>query len=103
MSLEAIKQISETEKSAQQRVTDAQAKVRDIISNAQRTASEEFDEALKQAAAKAAQALADAKQRGEDLAAQQLLEYRRNCKALHEQAENRMDKAVAIVMERVVG
>lgn len=103
LSLEAIKQIAEIEQSAQQCITDAQATARDIISNAQRTAAVEYDTALKQAASKAAQALADAKQRGEDLAAQQLSEYRRNCKALHEQAQNRMDSAVAIVMERVVG
>lgn len=103
LSLEAIKQISETEQSAQQCITEAQAKARDIISNAQRTAAQEYDMALKQAAAQAAEALAGAKQRGDDMAGQQLSEYRRQCEALQAQAQNRMDKAVAIVMERVVG
>lgn len=103
MSLEAIKQISETEQSAQRCVTDAQAKARDIISHAQRAAAQEYDSAIKQAAAQAAEALADAKHRGEDRAGQQLLEYRRQCEALQAQAQSRMDKAVAIVMERVVG
>lgn len=102
LSLEAIKQISETEQSAQQYIIDAQTKARDIISNAQRTAAQEYDLKLKQAAAQAAQALADAKQHADDMAAQQLAEYRRRCEALQIQAQSRMDKAVAIVMERVV-
>ena len=103
MSLEAIKQISETEESAQKCITDAQTKARDIISNAQRTAAQEYDSTLKQAAAQAAEALAGAKHRGDDMAGRQLSEYRRQCEALQLQAQNRMDKAVAIVMERVVG
>ena len=103
LSLEAIKQISETEQFAQQCITDAQTQARDIISNAQRTAAQEYDSTLKQAAAQAAQALADAKQNGDDMAAQQLAEYRRRCEVLQIQAQGRMDKAVAIVMERVVG
>ncbi len=103
LSLEAIKQISETEQSAQQCITDAQTQARDIISNAQRTAAQEFDLTLKQATAQAAQALADAKLRADDKAAHQLAEYRRRCEALQTQAQSRMDQAVAIVMERVVG
>ena len=103
LSLEAIKQISETEQSAQQCITDAQTQARDIISNAQRTAAREYDLTLKQAAAQAAQALADAKQRTDDMTEQQLAEYRRRCEALQIQAQSRMDKAVAIVMERVGG
>ena len=103
MSLEAIKQISETEQSAQQCITDAQIKARDIISNAQRTAVQEYDSAIKQAAAQAAEALASAKRCADDITGQQLSEYRRQCEALQVQAQSRMDKAVAIVMERVVG
>ena len=103
LSLEAIKQISETELSAQRCITDAQAKARDIISHAQQTAAQEYDSAIKQAAAQAAEALAGARHRGEDMAGQQLSEYRRRCEALQTQAQSRMDKAVAIVMERVVG
>jgi V/A-type H+-transporting ATPase subunit G/H len=103
LSLEAIKQISETEQSAQKCITDAQTKARDIISNAQRNAAQEYDSTLKQAAAQAAEALVSAKHRGDDMAGRQLSEYHRQCKALQMQAQNRMDKAVAIVMERVVG
>lgn len=103
LSLEAIKQISETEQAAQQRIADAQAQARDIISAAQKTAAQEYDLALKQATTGAARALARAKGRTEDMAAQQLAEYRSRCEALQLQAQSRMDRAVAIVMERVVG
>ena len=103
LSLEAIKQISETEQTAQKHLADAQAAARDIITSAQKIAAEVYDTALKQAALQAAQALADARQRGEDFAAKQLSEYRRSCEELQAQAKARMDSAVAIVMERVVG
>ncbi|MFV0496994.1 MAG: hypothetical protein ACK5L0_02325 [Candidatus Fimivivens sp.] len=103
MSLEAIKQISETEKSAQQCITEAQIKARDIIAGAQHTAALEYDTTLKQAAAQAVEALADAKHRGDDMSAQRLSEYRQQCETLQAQAQKRLDKAVTIVMERVVG
>lgn len=103
LSLEAINQISETEQTAQKSIADAQSSAREIISNAQKKATEAYDSALKQAAANAAQALAEAKQRGENLAAKQLIEYRRSCEVLQAQAQSRMDSAAAIVIERVVG
>lgn len=103
LSLEAIKQISETEQTAQKLLVDAQASARDIITSAQKTAVEVYDTALKQAALQAAQALADARKRGEASAAKQLSEYCRSCEELKAQANARMDSAVAIVMERVVG
>lgn len=103
MSLEAIKQISETEQAAQRRITDAQSRARDIISDAQRTAAQAYDLTLEQAAAQAAEALAAVKRCNDEMAAQQLAEYCRRCEALQTQARHRMDQAVSIVMERVVG
>ncbi len=103
MSLEAIKQISETEQSAQRRINDAQSRARDIISNAQRTAAQAYNLTLEQAAAQAAEALAHVKRSNDDMTAQQLADYSRRREALQTQARHRMDQAVSIVIERVVG
>ncbi|MEG1849351.1 MAG: hypothetical protein RR197_02220 [Oscillospiraceae bacterium] len=100
MSLDAIRQVGEWEQAAQQWITDAQAKARLLIADAQRTADAQIETAQKAAAQKTSAAIA--RERSAVFAAEQQAQASADCIALRENALLRMDRAVSIVVEKVV-
>ncbi|MEG2203632.1 MAG: hypothetical protein RRY21_00560 [Oscillospiraceae bacterium] len=102
MSLDAIRQVGEWEQAAQQGITDAQAKARLLIADAQRTADAQIETAQKAAAQKTSEAAAIARERSAVFAAEQQAQASADCIALRENALLRMDRAVSIVVEKVV-
>lgn len=101
--MEALNEITNAEQKARQIIEDAHIKAREITAQAQIAAREETAAALQEAAEKTLEAVAEAKKRGEALSIKQLDEAKAQCERLKATAESRIDKAVATVVERVVG
>ena len=100
--MDAIRQISQTEQNAQQLVLDAQTKARSIIADAQRAADAQYEVVIKTAAAQANEAIAKAREAAAAAGAKQQLLAREDCTVLRQNSQKNMDRAVAIVVEKVV-
>ena len=103
MSYDAILQVSKAEETARATLLEAQNKARERIAAAQGAAAEKLAAAKKQLAAETAGELADEREKNEAYAAEQLELSRQECDRLREQARGHMDRAVACIMERVMG
>lgn len=102
MSLEAIKQVTQTEADTKQRKVDAAAAAKKLVADAERAGQDAVQNARAEAEAKAkelmSQAEANAAQRAVEIAAQAEAE----CAALRNAAEGKLEEAAALIVRRVV-
>ena len=102
MFLEAIKQVNETEQAAQQMVLDAQANARTIAAVAQKAADAEMEAAKKNGAEMISAAAQKAREKAAAFINEQTIQTQTDCEALRKQALENMNRAVQLVVEKVV-
>ena len=99
MSMDVIKQVTDSEAQAKERLALAQAEARALVEQAQREGEAALESARKDAQEQVKAMLAQAREAGEEKTRQTLAEYETDCGALKERAQVRLDKAA----ERIVG
>ena len=102
MSLDAIKQINEIEKQADQLVQDAKVKAREIISQAQKDAAALREKIIEESNEKALGAIRDGQKQGERAAQADIKQAEEKCRDIRQEAESRMDDAVSLIVRRIV-
>lgn len=102
MSLDAIRQVGETEQMAAQLVRDAQTKAHALLIQAQRDGDGRCESAQKAAAQAAQEAAQKAHAHADDYVRKQNDLARIDCEILRTAALQRMDRAVSTVVEKVV-
>ena len=102
MSLIAIKTIVDAEADAEKRRLEALVEAKRIVAAAEITGKEEVQKAVTQAEAKVKLICGEAEEQEKKVAAKSLEVARKTCQALENEAEAKMDRAVAVIMERVV-
>lgn len=102
MSLEAIKQVTETEEKAKNDLAEAQAGAKRILADATREGEAKLAAALAAAEGEAKAEMERAEARGAEHAKKVEAETQSACTALKAQAEGRLSKAVDFIVERVV-
>lgn len=102
LSLDDIKYIAESEKKAasvrEQALTDA----RQLISDAEKNGRTYADRAHAEAEGKVEAVMAEAEKSAAEQAAQSRTECKKLCSGLEASAGERLDKAAAIIVERIV-
>lgn len=102
MSLEAIKQVTETEQQGQQRKAEAAAAAKKAVADAERAGQAALEEARTQAEAQVSAFMKEAEERASKHTQQVLAETGKSCDALRKAAEGRMKQAAALIVGRVV-
>lgn len=102
MALEAIKAVTEAEKSSAQALVDAQAEAKRSVAEAEKAGQAALEGAKAEANAKAKELLAQAEQRaaGEAQAVQQQTEQ--SCQRLKADARRKLEAAASLIVRRVV-
>ncbi len=102
MSLEAIKVIAAAETDAEKQRLDALAEAKRIIAAAEAAGKDEVQKAKDAAESQVLSLCQEAEAQGKAALAQATQEIQANCRSLEEGAGDKMDQAVAIIVERVV-
>ena len=102
MSLEAIKQVAQTEVESKQRKVDAAAAAKKLVADAEQAGQEALRGARSQAEAKAKELMAQAEQRSAERAAEIAAQAGQECSALRSAAEGKLEEAAALIVRRVV-
>ena len=102
MSIEAIKNIKETEEKAQQLVKDAQKQAKQIVADAGVQAAKILEEATASAEAQAAQELKRAKDEAKDQFDAIIAKTATECDAIKQSAQTRQSDAAKIILGRIV-
>lgn len=102
MSLEAIQTITESEKSAEQRIQNAADEAKKLISDAERAGQAKVLQAKAEAEAKAKTMMEQAEQRAAQHEAGVMDEMNRSCDAMRKSAEGRLPTAAELIVRRVV-
>ena len=102
MSIEAINVVVAAEKSAGKLRVDALAEARVIVANAEAAGKDVVQKAVKSAESQVQALCREAEDQGKEIAAQVAGKVKNECLTLEKNAEKKMDRAVAIIMERAV-
>ena len=102
MSLEAIKQVAQTEAEVKQRKTEAVAVAKKLIAEAEQTGKQSLQTACADAEAKTKALMVQAEERAAVRAAEIAVQSKQDCAALCSTAENKLDEAAALIVRRVV-
>ena len=102
MSLEAIKTVAAAETDAEKQRTEALAEAKRIVTAAEAAGKEDVQKAMETASSQAQSLCQEAEKLGRDTASKAAVEAREKCDALAKDAMTRMDRAVAIIVEKVV-
>jgi V/A-type H+-transporting ATPase subunit G/H len=102
MSLEAIQTITESEKSAQQRIQAANEEAKKLISDAERAGQAEVVRAKAEAEAKVKTMMEQAEQKAAQQGAAVMEEMKKSCDAMRQAAEGRLPTAAELIVRRVV-
>lgn len=102
MSLEAIKQVAQTEAETKQRKAEAIAAAKKLVSDAEQTGKQALQNACAEAEAKAKEFMVRAEERAAARAAEIAAQSEQECTALRRAAETRLDEAAALIVRRVV-
>ena len=102
MSLEGIKQVTETEDLTQRQKNEAQARAKQTVAEARGAGEELLAKARAEAEAQVKGYMAEAEERASHHTEQVLEETKQSCGALRQAAEGRMAEAVALIVRRVV-
>lgn len=100
--MDAIRQVAETEAAARERKAQAQAQVQDLAAQARRTGQEKAARIRREAQDKAREALAQAEAEAQAQAERTLAGFDRDCEALKAKAGERLDRAAALIVGKVV-
>ena len=102
MSLEAIKQITDTELSCQQEKQEAAIAAQKLLIDAEREGKSHLEAAIAQGEAEARILLKEAEAKAGNYSEELLKEAESKCDLLKTAAEKKLEKAVSIIVERVV-
>lgn len=102
MSLEAIKQVTQTEEEIKQRKTEAAAAAKKLIADAEKAGKEALRTARTNAETKAKELLVQAEEHSAVRAAEIAAQSKQECTVLCRAAENKLDEAAALIVRRVV-
>jgi len=102
MSLEAIKQVAQTEAETKQRKAEAVAAAKKLVADAERAGKEALHAACAQAETNAKELLVQAEERAAVRAAEIATQSKQDCADLCSAAENKLDEAAALIVRRVV-
>ncbi len=102
MSLEAIKQITDTELTCQQEKQEAVAAAQKLLIDAEREGKAHLEKEIARGEAEARILLKEAETRAGRYSEELLNEGRSRCDLLKTAAEKKLEKAVSIIVERVV-
>lgn len=102
MSLDAIKQITDTELTYKQKKQEAQAAAQKLVSDAERDGKARLEKARLQAESEARALLADAEAEAAVRAEAMMQEAKAQCERLRSEAEKRLDKVADLIVERIV-
>lgn len=102
MSLEAIKQVAQTEAETKQRKADAAAAAKKLIADAERAGQETLRSARAEAEAKTKELMAQAEERAAIRTAEIAAQSKQECAALRSAAEGKLEEAAALIVRRVV-
>lgn len=102
MSLEAIKQVAQTEAESKQRKTDAAAAAKKMVADAEVAGKETLRSACSEADAKVKELLAQAEERAAVRSAEIAAQSQQECAALRSAAESKLEDAAALIVRRVV-
>ena len=102
MSLEAIKQVAQTEAETKQRKAEAAVTAKKLVADAEQAGKETLRNARSTAEAKAKELLAKAEERAAGRTAEIAAQSKRECAALCSAAESKLEEAAALIVRRVV-
>ena len=102
MSLEAIRQVAQTEAETKQRKTEAVTAAKKTVADAQQAGIQSLQDACAAAEAKAKEFMVQAEERCAVRAAEIAAQSQQECAALRSAAELRLDEAAALIVRRVV-
>lgn len=102
MSIEVIKVIKEAEEKAEGIKKEAVLKAKQIVTNANVNASQILEEAYKSAESKSSDAIKAAESEGQSLHDDIINKASKECENILLNAENKMDNAASIILERIV-
>jgi len=102
VSLEALKMISEAEQAAQRIISDTQTQIRKIKADGESEGREMIALAVSRALEKNERIIKDAEHSAEMHSGNIMELSRMECEAIKERATNRLDKAVELIVERIV-
>ena len=102
MSMDAIKQVTDTEAEAKERRAKPQAEAQTMVAGAEKAGREALAQARKEAQAGARELLSQAESQAEVKTREALAEYEKDCQALKARAAEKLDEAAALIVRRVV-
>jgi len=102
MSLEAIKMVSEAEQFAQNLRSETQARIKKIHADSERSGREKLEFALSAATDEAGRLMADAEERANQHSNSIMEHSGKECDGLKTRASDKLDEAVAFIVERIV-
>lgn len=102
MSLDAIKQVAQAEAETKQRKADAAVAARKLISDAEQAGQEALRAARAEADAKNKALMAQAEKNAAARTAEIADQAKKDCAALRDTAEGRLEKAADLIVRRVV-
>jgi V/A-type H+-transporting ATPase subunit G/H len=102
MSLEAIKLVAEAERYAQDIRTDTQAQIRKIKADGERDGRERLELAIGKATEETKRLMLEAEEKADKHSRKILEQSKKECETLKEKAADRLDKAVNLIVERIV-
>ncbi len=102
MSLEAIKQVAQTEAETKQRKAEAVAAAKKLVADADLAGKESLRSACAEAEAKAKELLVQAEKRAAVRTAEIAAQSKQECAALCSAAESKLEEAAALIVRRVV-
>ena len=103
MAIEAINVVVAAERAAEKLRGDALAEARSIVAAAESAGKNEVEKAVNFAESQAQALCRKADDQGKEIAAEIADKVKDECLSLEENAEEKMSRAVAIIMERVMG
>lgn len=103
MSLEAIKQITDIEQSYQQQKKDALAAAQKLVIDAERAGKANLEKAKTQAESQTRLQLKEAEEKAVIHAEKLMKEAELRCESIRNTAMQRLERAVAAIIERIVG
>ncbi len=102
MSLEAIKQVAETEETYQRQRDEAIAAAKKMVADAEREGKSHLERTRALAETETRSFLTDAENKAAIQAEQVMKDARQRCAEICKTAEERLEKAVSLIVERVV-
>ena len=102
MAMEAIRQVTQTEQEGQRLRDEAAAAARQTLAQAEREGKAALEAARKDAREKSKELLTDAEKQAAKSTERAMDEARQDCDELIRAARARLDKAAALIVERVV-